>query len=430
MLKDNNSIIVVDNKVEDLEKIARVFNVHGIGCRTIECNGYDLLPEPLKGVKIAFFDIDFIGAGDETAIFSALRSVLTSTISKDNGPFVLVFWTTNPQFVSGFKEFVNRDETYKNVPNPIFITTLDKSEFEANPDRLSDSIEHICACPLAKCLISFSEELQTASDSCMQNITSLITVDEPWGVSTKYEKRFKEIFSRISIDTLGMTNGRAYPDLAIKESLAPLFGYNLCNNGGTAWKSYLDLENVSKSKLNSISISDIAPSLNSIYHIDFNIVDPFARGTVRKIDCENDIFANRIGFSKDDWVYNRFLKIQFKISYELIALEFSAACDYANDKCRLHKFLLGIICSKDDAALILNSSIKISGNVYSPEFVFRYNDCENCIFVDLNSVISEEDNEMFKMLGKPLFKFKHEIMNVITTAHANHESRLGYSKFK
>ena len=124
MLNDNNSIIVVDNKVEDLEKIARVFNVHGIGCRTIECNGYDLLPEPLKGVKIAFFDINFIGAGDETAIFSALRSVLTSTISKDNGPFVLVFWTTNPQFVSGFKEFVNRDETYKNVPKPIFLFAI------------------------------------------------------------------------------------------------------------------------------------------------------------------------------------------------------------------------------------------------------------------------------------------------------------------
>ena len=95
MLKDNNSVIVVDNNETDLQAIASVFNLHGIGCRTIECDGFNLLPEPLKGIKLAFFDINFTDPGDETAILSTLRSVLVSTISKDNGPFVLVFWTTN-----------------------------------------------------------------------------------------------------------------------------------------------------------------------------------------------------------------------------------------------------------------------------------------------------------------------------------------------
>lgn len=40
MLKDNNSIIVVDNNEKDLQDIAGVFNLHGIGCRTIECDGF------------------------------------------------------------------------------------------------------------------------------------------------------------------------------------------------------------------------------------------------------------------------------------------------------------------------------------------------------------------------------------------------------
>lgn len=432
MLKDNNSIIVVDNNEKDLQDIAGVFNLHGIGCRTIECDGFNLLSKPLKGIKLAFFDINFTDAGDTTAILSALRSVFASTISKDNGPFVLVFWTTNNQMVNDFMTFVNRDDTYKQLPKPIYITTLDKTKFVAQPEHLMDAIDAIYSSPLVKCLFTFNEELQKASDDCMNNITSLINVDEPWGQSTKFENCFKEIFSKISIDTLGMINGRQHPDESIKESLSPLFLYNLCNNGSTVWKEYLKLEQLEEKYLKGIDIKKIAPSLNTYYHIDPNVTDIFARGVVRFINADSDEFKNRTGFEKNVWVNDRFLNKQhvFQNDYHIVALEYSAACDYSNNKNRLHKFMMGILCKEEDAEKIKNKKKYIGEHLYVLEFTFIYND-EKCVLVlDLNSTFNEEDGEVFKLLSKPLFKLKHEIMNVITTKHANHESRLGFSYFR
>lgn len=429
MLKDNNSIIVVDNKEEDLQAIAGVFNMHGIGCRTIECDGFNLLPQPLNGVKLAFFDINFTDAGDETAILSALRSVLASTISKDNGPFVLVFWTTNSQMVNSFTTFVNRDDTYKQLPKPIHVTTLDKTRFIAQSEQLMVAIDTIYSSNLVKCLFTFNEELQRASDDCMNNIISLIDVDEPWGESTEFEKRFKEIFSKISIETLGMKNGRIHPDVSIKESLSPLFLYNLCNNGSTVWKDYLKLEQVEEAFLNGIDIKAIAPSLNTYYHIDSNVTDAYARGVVWLMN-EDDEFENRIGFRKELWVKERLLNGKYipNKEYQVVAVEYSAACDYANDKHRLHKFMMGILCQEEDSDNIKKK--RIAENIHSIGFSFIYNAEKHGLILDLNSTFNEEEGEVFKLLDKPLFKLKHEIMNVITSIHANHESRLGFSCFR
>lgn len=430
MLKDNNSVIVVDNNETDLQAIASVFNLHGIGCRTIECDGFNLLPEPLKGIKLAFFDINFTDAGDETAILSALRSVLVSTISKDNGPFVLVFWTTNSQMVNSFMTFVNRDDTYKQLPKPIYVTTLDKTKFIAQPEQLIDAIDTIYSSNLVKCLFTFNEELQSASDDCMNNIISQIDVDEPWGESAKFEKRFKEIFAKISIETLGIKNGRIHPDVSIKESLSPLFLYNLCNNGSTVWKDYLKLEQVEEATLKGIDIKAIAPSLNTYYHIDFNVTDAYARGVVRLLNADDDEFENRIGFKKESWVNERFLNGKYipTKNYQVVAVEYSAACDYANDKHRLRKFMMGILCQEEDSDKIKNK--RIADNIYNIGFTFIYNAEKSGLILDLNSTFNEEEREVFKLLGEPLFKLKHEIMNVITSIHANHESRLGFSCFR
>lgn len=430
MLRDNNSIIVVDDNEDDLKAIANVFNMHGIGCKTIECDGFNLLQNPLQGVKLAFFDINFTDAGDETAILSALRKVLVSVVSKDNGPFVLVFWTTNPQLVANFKTFINRDNSYRELPKPIFIATLDKSSFIAQPEQLTDAIDRIYSSDLVKCLFAFNEELQEASNDCMSNITSLINVDELWGECTLFEKRFKEIFSKISIETLGMNNGRQNPDMSIKESLVPLFVYNLCNNNSTVWRNYLKLEQVDEDTLKGIDIKDIAPSLNTYYHIDLNTSDPFERGVVRFVNAESDEFKNRIGFEKETWVRTRFLNGKYtpQKEYDIVALEFSAACDYANNKHRLHKFMMGILCKEEDATHIKKK--RIAENVYDLGFTFIYNSERYGLILDLNSTFNEEDTEIFKLLGDSLFKLKHEIMNVITVRHANHESRLGFSCFK
>lgn len=149
-----------------------------------------------------------------------------------------------------------------------------------------------------------------------------------------------------------------------------------------------------------------------------------------KLNNDEELFKNMTEFDIETWVEKRFLKNKYPLSkeYYLIAIEYSAACDYANNKPRLHKFILGLLCAEDDAANIAKK--KIADNIFCLGFSFIYNS-EKCSMVfDLNSSFNEEQGEVFKLLGEPLFKLKHEMMNVITSAHAIHESRLGFSCFK
>lgn len=434
MFSDNNSIIVVDDDRESLERIARVFNGHGIGCKLIETDGMNDLPKtPLKGVKIAFFDISFNNQGDENAMFATLKDIIKTIISRDNGPFVLVFWTTNKDEIDKFIEFVNRDEHSNDLANPISIIPLEKTAF--NDETLPNAIEQIYSDPLVKCLFSFTEQLKEASDNCINEISSLIPQDEKWGESSVFSQHFKDLFAKIAIKTLGMTNGIQFPDKAIKESLVPVFYYSLCTNDEKCWEEYLNMGSYSKSKLNKIDIQYIIPYLNSIYHIDKNVSDVTGRGIVRLFNDDEDCFTSRIHFNKQEWLNKRFLKnkFDFKYSYELVAIEYSAACDYANNKNRLRKYLMGVLCSEGDYRRLIEQKRDpnngIPENVYPLDFVFSYNNDVKGMLLDLNSTLSEEEGDVFGVLGEPLFQFKHELMNKITEMHANHESRIGYSYF-
>ena len=57
MIEKQNKIIIVDNSADELERLGKAFLEIGVGCRTfLYETDYDA--EPLKNVRIAFFDIN------------------------------------------------------------------------------------------------------------------------------------------------------------------------------------------------------------------------------------------------------------------------------------------------------------------------------------------------------------------------------------
>ena len=429
MFADNNSIIVVDDRQDDIDRISSVFNKHGIGCRTFQTDGFNYPEKPLKGVKIAFLDINYTNTGDEKAIFGNLLSVIQHFIDKDNGPFVIVFWTTKTEYIERFCEYVNRDVHYTDLPNPMTILPLDKNNF--TDENLPSEVDKIYSDPLVKCLFSFYDELIRASDECMYEFTHrLKQPDETWGTSHLFNKRVKDLFSKIAIETLGIENGRKYPDRAIKETLAPIFLHTLLNNGSKVWDNFLEIGDKDKDYFKEIDISDVAPYLNSYIHIETHNIENDARGSVRFIKDENDCFKNMIGLSKEEWVLNNLLnkkKTKIDGEYFIIALEFSAACDYAQGKTRLHKYIMGICLLAENLRTLKPKNI--GDNIFSLGFSFIYVDKTVSLLLDFNSVITEEDKNIFGILGDAEFQLKNEIMNVIASKYADHITRIGFNKF-
>lgn len=102
MLEENNSIIIVDDEPDDVDRITKIFNEHGIGCRGFVYDPIDLIDEPLKNVKLVFFDICLSTTGNEIEQFTILCEAIKSYISCENRDFVLVFWTSKPQMIEDF----------------------------------------------------------------------------------------------------------------------------------------------------------------------------------------------------------------------------------------------------------------------------------------------------------------------------------------
>ena len=147
MFENQNRIIIVDNVQTELEQLGKSFFINGLGCRTfLYEQGYY---EPLKNVRVAFFDINLSQGNPEiteteteeilekhSKVFNDLANALNQYISLDNGPYALIFWTKNSQVINAFKIFMQNPARGFNdiTAKPIFIGHLDKVDIDDSED--------------------------------------------------------------------------------------------------------------------------------------------------------------------------------------------------------------------------------------------------------------------------------------------------------
>lgn len=437
MLVENNSIILVDDSDNDLKRLTEVFNKRGIGCRALQYDGIEFPEKPLTGVRMVFMDINLSNSGDKNSQFAVLAEALRKYVSKDNTYFVLVFWTTHVNYIEEFRDFVNRDAAAEEVPKPILVVPLDKSQFVDAADALEDKLSQIFNEKLVKCLFSFDEDIQKAANKCLTDIVSLAPFDDSWGDNTNFETSVRNLFSKIAIDHLGLKPAKANPDKAIKEVIAPSFLYDLTEINQNTWKTFLGMDEKSDTELHGIAFAgnNTSAKLNTILNIDPSIEDIDARGSVRKIKMDNNAkayFQNAFAISAEDFVKTKMVPIkdeQLVGKASVVAVEMSAACDSSNDKPRLHRYMLGILCKRKDYDTCVNKGKKPGEHIFIIPFDFIFENEVYCMVFNLNYTFSEEATEVFVKLGDKIFGLKSELMNSISEHYAQHISRVGYTYY-
>lgn len=433
MLEENNDIIIVDDNPDDVERLTDIFNAHGIGCRGFEYDPVELIDEPLKNVKLAFFDICLSTTGNDTAQFAILCEAIKAYISCENRDFVLVFWTSNPQMIEDFKAFVNTREGNQ-MPKPIAVKAINKLDFLDKSDELQQTLSDLMEDPIVRCLFSFESELKAAANKSLQDVLRFIDFPDIWGENTLYIENIKQVFAKIAIETFGKLRGSKNPDLAIKEAFAPLFTHYLCQNNSSAWAELFGEQDIAKIK--KFPNDTIVAQLNSLFHLDFSANEVDSRGSIRKIEREDEafgnVFKNQIGYAPNDWISSVLLNgndIEDEV-IEMIALEYSAACDYSNAKERTHRYMFGAIVSENGVKKLKKEKNKKPGNaVYILPFNFMYDGRICTMLLHFNFSINEEETSPNKILGERLFSLKSEVMNMICDCHANHISRIGITSF-
>lgn len=430
MLEENNSIIIVDDVPDDVDRITNIFNEHGIGCRGFVYDSVDLIDEPLKNVKLAFFDICLSTTGNDIEQFTILCEAIKSYVSCENRDFVLAFWTSKPQMIEDLKKYINEREIL-DMPKPITIKAIDKHQFIGHADRLQQTLSDLMEDPIVRCLFSFESELKSAANQSLRDVLQLIEFPDAWGDSALYIENIKQVFAKVAIETFGKLRGSKTPDLAIKEAFAPLFTHYLCQNNSSVWADLFGEQDIAEIK--NFPNDTIVAQLNSLFHVDLSANEVNSRGSIRKIEREdesfNNIFKDQIGYAPNDWISSVLLNgnnIEDKV-IEMIALEYSAACDYSNAKERTHRYMLGAIISEENIRKKIKN--KLSNAVFMLPFKFMYRGQVCTILLHFNFSINEEESSPNKILGERLFSLKSEVMNMICDSHANHISRIGITCF-
>lgn len=132
----NGAVVIVDDNIKEIEPLIYYFTQKGVP--TFVSNGKDsTLPiEPIKGVRLLFLDMELINSNDIRTVTTRLISVLEKIIGIENGPYILIIWSTkNSQYEKDFKDLLLKDSD--TVLNPIAIIDLEKEEiFETYNEEL------------------------------------------------------------------------------------------------------------------------------------------------------------------------------------------------------------------------------------------------------------------------------------------------------
>jgi hypothetical protein len=452
MFEPNNSIIIVDDREDDLLELAKVFNSIGISCRTIQYNSeYN---NPLKGVRIAFFDINISGKNYDfnqqefnyttdaslSSVFNDLAIAIGSCIDKESAPFALIFWSKNTGVIDNFKVYVR--ERVPKLPSPILIDSIDKSYFIGNPDGVKERIEQIFANSSIKLLLDFENSCVSAASDIINDIYKIIPknpqeVDKVWASNVEFEENFEKIFSKIAFSTLGLKYAKDNTDRAVSEALLPILNHNILKKSGTEtkWKKHLQTLQSSKPFFPKDFKEGI---LNSIFHIEYSNGDKEVRGTVIKL---NKLDGNLISTLKiddlDKW-FNSFIpfiknndlnkkKKQIRANSELIAVELSAACDFSQSKPRINKYLIGFITPIIEVKTDIDEERRPDNSYHIGGSNFFFNEKEFQIWLNLNFVFGAKPDD--PRLGDAMFILKKEIMDMIGNKYASHISRIGITSF-
>jgi hypothetical protein len=452
MFEKKNKIIIVDNMQDELERLGKSFFKSGLGCRTFLYTT-DYNEEPLKNVRLAFFDINLTSAkeiltdqdieeviANHTSVLNDIAFALQQFIHQDNGPYALIFWTKNKQLIEAIKIYIrDEDRGYNNLPSPLFIGYLDKAEFnEGNIDLLSERvIELINSNEKIRFLFDLEENARIAGEKTLNRLYEILPKSDLWGESKNLFENLDRVLSKIAASTLGFKYAKESPGKAIYEGLMPIINYEFLNSqSNVVWEEIVtQLINATK-PAEIVSPDDtIQHKVNSLYHIEkFTSQSKNTRGCVIKLNKDDkevlesfNIPDFNIWFNDLIPIDNSSLRKNIRNSSVLVAIEFSAACDYSNQKNRINKYILGVLTENFDVKSAIVKERRIESSYHLGGCCFQYDNNSFNIWLNLNYVFGANHND--QRFHDPMFVLKKEIMDMLGNKYASHVSRIGITSF-
>lgn len=186
-LPNGGKVVIVDDCFHEILPLINILNKHTIPIIYFTGKAGDLPLKPLQGIRVFFLDLRFSTNTDSKTIVSNACNILKTILSENNGPYLLIIWSSTGNEYKEDLEKALEDKLYR----PEFILCLSKADYfqtkESAVYSLVNDIEKILA----------DDDVENV-DSIMEKITDRIIADEDENekvfISTSIDKLQQELY--------------------------------------------------------------------------------------------------------------------------------------------------------------------------------------------------------------------------------------------
>ncbi len=367
----------------------------GLSASGIPCMGYwfdrdtsELLPKPADGglpfLRLVFMDLNLAelsGVPETANLCAGVMSVLKQLVSKNGGPYLLVFWTqVGTRVADVAKMLYERLEKVEQVPCPIGVVELAKgpfivadpkgqdfkvalrefySELHQNIPQLENAVkEAVARNPQLNTVSSWESRASDAAARAINQVHACARDDA--GDPLRTSESIQKVLTRIALAASGENSAAEGParalDAGMVDILVDQFGISVED------PSYKEIvaNAIGESVKGTVVFQDEVrtdAALNTFFHIDKEVSSAKA-GDRGVVVSASPFKKNDLGFRPVELLteflipYELFpegrrgelkaLLDAFRKSAEFVLVELGADCDHAQDTARTRRYLLGL----------------------------------------------------------------------------------------
>lgn len=431
--------VVLDDKEEHLKPIVDTFKFIGSACIGVQ---YDdehashLLQDYYRGVRGLFIDLNLSGGssfGDNNH-YGLITGILESVITSNNGPFIMILWTENPQECDSLIEYIEqRLDKNKQYCKPLLIRPLSKiqyidknSNFKAGAaEALKAQIKGFFASvPQIAALFDWESRVLEAVNQTLIELLNLVPNDKR--NFNDYPSEIDKVLSCITSSTLGDGHVNKDPQQAFNITTAPILTDKILNNKNSnseIWNNAITKVNTPDSK---ISDPKAVGRYNKMLHLavtGHETMSSLDWGAVLKpIYWGNEMTCDLFGLTTAQIKTDVFgLKADKSSSYEPIFVRLGAVCDYAQQKEGLIPYYLGYKISKTDFVKRKNDF-----EWHSPLFFTDVEQEPFYLVVNLKYLLTLPSHKTSIFEAK--YRIREQLLNQLILRASNHASRPGINE--
>ena len=426
--------LVIDDVAEEAAGILEAFAKEGVGAAYLSGRVEGRPDQPFTGVRLMAVDMDLYGLygqrEDPREIVEPTVQFMSETLSKDNGPYLVIAWTSKPDLVAEFEKLVS---TRLKCP-PLKVIPIDKAD--VTNDRAYDL------------------------DLILEKVTSATKELYPFGIFTFWEQLVHDAASEVvalvqpkedwpsqSADLLAALLLEASPDTDNKEvsfrslldALNALHSDALETNTSTNYAGSESMVSDLLTRLDQTSpeIENLKPELNRrlmlgrvhpavapghLYLLDDQLQQVLGESSPKKNELIEDMRqVNTKDPEEDEKLRAAFLENE--ASAVPVAVEITPLCDYQQNNMRRARLVCGLAISPELEG-------KLRGRA---EYVHKIGPLEigsgalaGARLIALNSrYVFSGDPARFSNLS-PLGRFRQSVLIEIQAWVARMTSRPGY----